>query len=56
MFIARLRHLRKLTEGLFSVDWFVLTAVVLGFAVVVIASIQAGPDGLVYNLASYFTG
>jgi hypothetical protein len=37
-------------------DWVVLTAVLLGVATVVLASIQAGPQGLAWHVVSTLVG
>ena len=56
MLLRRAYNWLRSNRGAAGTDWFVLTAVILGIAIVVLASIQAGPDGLAYNVASYFTG
>lgn len=38
----------------FRVDWIVLTASLVGFAIVIIASLHAGEAGLVANMGDYF--
>ncbi len=39
-----------------TVDWIILTAAVVGLAVVSLASIQAGSDGLAANLGNFILG
>ncbi len=36
-----------------TVDWIVLTASTIGLAIVALASIQAGENGLAANLGAY---
>ena len=40
------------TKGV-SVDWIILTAALVGLAVVTLASIQAGSDGLAAHMGSF---
>lgn len=54
MIREKLTRLRQDCAGTVGIDWIVLTASVVGLAVVVIASIQAGDDGLAANVSSYF--
>ncbi|SFD60960.1 hypothetical protein SAMN04488523_101482 [Sulfitobacter brevis] len=56
MSLLKIYHWLRANQGTIGTDWFVLTAVILGTAIVVLASIQAGPNGLAYNVATYFTG
>ena len=42
------------TKGV-TVDWIILTAAILGLAVVSLASIQAGSNGLAAQMGSYIT-
>lgn len=39
----------------FRVDWIVLTASLVGLAIVILASLYAGDGGLVANMGDYFT-
>tara|TARA_R110002073_G_scaffold281243_1_gene445501 strand:+ start:1609 stop:1794 length:186 start_codon:yes stop_codon:yes gene_type:complete len=39
----------------FRVDWIVLTASLVGLAIVILASLYAGDDGLVANMGDYLT-
>ena len=45
----------KEDSGTLTVDWTVLTAAIVGLAIVVIASVQAGDQGLASNVGSYFS-
>ena len=38
----------------FRVDWIVLTASLVGLAIVIVASFHAGDGGLVANMGNYF--
>lgn len=42
------------TKGV-SVDWIIMTAAIIGLAVVGLASIQAGSDGLAAHMGSYIS-
>lgn len=44
---------RQELENLVSFDWIVFTAGVLGLAVVIIASVREGENGLIGQLGSY---
>lgn len=46
------KHLRK-PAHLVSFDWIVFTAGVVGLAVVILASVQAGENGLAAQWGSY---
>ncbi|MGJ8628002.1 MAG: hypothetical protein ACSHXB_13670 [Sulfitobacter sp.] len=38
----------------FRIDWIVLTASLVGLAIVIVASLYAGDAGLVANVGDYF--
>jgi hypothetical protein len=46
----------KTDKDAVTVDWIILTAAVVGLAVVSLASIQAGSDGLAANLGNLILG
>ena len=50
---AKLQAFWKDTSGAVTVDWIVLTAAVVALAVVSIAAIQSGTNGLADNTGAY---
>ncbi|MCZ4256306.1 hypothetical protein O4H53_12215 [Sulfitobacter sp. G21635-S1] len=55
MFPAKRDKTEKKDSGSRKVDWIVLTVSLVGFLIVVAASIQAGEAGLVASLGHYVT-
>ena len=52
---AKANQQSKATSKGVSVDWIVMTAAIVGLAVVCLASIQAGSDGLAAHMSSYIS-
>jgi len=50
----KMLHFCKETYSDFRIDWIVLTASLVGLAIVILASLHAGDAGLVANMGDYF--
>ncbi len=54
MFENKMLRFCKETYCDFRIDWIVLTASLVGLAIVILASLHAGDGGLVANMGDYF--
>ena len=53
--MQKIREFFREDPDAITVDWIVLTASLVGLAVVIVASFQAGSDGLAAQVMEYFT-